>query len=146
MDISDPLIETTFPKIKDYGYEVKSPEGERYNCIAWAVGRDDVFIDIDPDYFWPSDLPYSTKLDIIIRLFGEYGFTVCNDEEYEDGFEKIAIYVVQNTDNVTHAARQIGTGIWTSKLGSYKDIEHNMLDGLTGNYYGEVATIMKRKK
>ena len=146
MDISDPLIETIFPKINDAGYKVISPEDVRYNCIAWAAGRDDVFINPDPDYFWPSNLPYSTKLNVITKLYETYGFSICNEEEYEEGFEKIAIYITQNSDNVTHAARQIESGKWTSKLGSYKDIEHSTLDGLTGSYYGVVAIIMKRKK
>lgn len=145
MDISDPYIETVFPKIKDAGYKVISPKDEKYNCIAWAAGRNDVFINPDPDYFWPPDLPYSTKLEVIIKLYEAYGYVTCDDEKYEEGFEKIAIYVTQNTDNVTHAARQMKSGRWTSKLGSYKDIEHNRLDGLTGSDYGIVAKIMKKK-
>lgn len=146
MDIYDTYIEAVFPKIKDAGYKIASPEDTRYNCIAWAAGRDDIFINPDPDYFWPSHLPYSTKLDIIIKLYESYGFIISDSQEYEEGFEKIAIYVAQNTDNVTHAARQIDADKWTSKLGPYKDIEHRTIESLTGSMYGTVARIMKRKK
>ena len=58
---------------------------------------------------------------------------------------KIAIYINPDTEGVTHVAKQTKSGIWTSKLGPYKDIEHNTLDSLTGRDFGIVAIIMKRK-
>ena len=40
---------------------------------------------------------------------------------------------------------KLKTGKWTSKLGSLEDIEHNNLQGLTGNPgYGEIGCIMKK--
>ena len=45
----------------------------------------------------------------------------------------IAIYCNFNpqlkTLEVTHAARQLPSGKWTSKLGDADDIEHNTLEG-----------------
>ena len=59
--------------------------------------------------------------------------------------KKIAIYV--NPDGKpTHAARQLSSGQWTSKLGQLEGIEHNILEGLTGSEYGTVAVMMKRPK
>lgn len=43
----------------------------------------------------------------------------------------------------THAARQLENGKWTSKLGQLEDIEHE-LDGLVGDKYGIVVTILRR--
>jgi hypothetical protein len=43
----------------------------------------------------------------------------------------------------THAARQLPNGKWTSKLGRWQDIEHE-LDGLVGEMYGTVKQILKR--
>ena len=44
----------------------------------------------------------------------------------------------------THAARQLPNGKWTSKLGRWEDIEHD-LEGLTGEMYGSVQQILKRQ-
>ncbi len=44
MDIFDHRLERKFPKIKDVGYRVTSAEAEDYNCIAWTIGRDDIWL------------------------------------------------------------------------------------------------------
>ncbi|MEG4575444.1 hypothetical protein QUA56_22590 [Microcoleus sp. N3A4] len=43
----------------------------------------------------------------------------------------------------THAARQLPNGKWTSTLGRWEDIEHE-LDGLTSEMYGSVKQVLKR--
>lgn len=43
----------------------------------------------------------------------------------------------------THAARQLHSGAWTSKLGNAEDIEHE-LHALEGEIYGTVVVIMNR--
>ena len=45
------------------------------------------------------------------------------DGPLQDGYEKIAIYALDGEP--THAARQLDTGRWTSKLGKHEDIEHD---------------------
>ncbi len=40
-------------------------------------------------------------------------------------------------------ARQVESGLWTSKLGSLEDIEHS-LEALEGSVYGAVAVLLKR--
>lgn len=64
---------------------------------------------------------------------------------YEEGFEKIAIYI-DSHGKPTHAARQLSSGKWTSKLGQLEDIEHSNLDDVTGLHYGSVGAILKRQK
>ena len=78
----------------------------------------------------------------------EGGFESCEHGEYEEGFEKIALYVNQ-FGNVTHAARQNDSKTGTSKLGVMEDIEHPFLSsledaGLTDSDYGKVAKFLKR--
>jgi len=77
----------------------------------------------------------------------EGGFEPCENGEFEVGFEKIALYVNQ-TDNVTHAARQIDSSTWTSKLGSLADVEHLLSsledEGINREDYGKVAKFLKR--
>ena len=38
----------------------------------------------------------------------------------------------------THAARQLGSGMWTSKISALEDIQPK-LQGLTGERYGKVG-------
>jgi len=78
----------------------------------------------------------------------EGGFEPCENGEYEEGFEKIALYINQ-LGNVTHAARQISPTAWTSKLGPMIDIKHDLLSsledaGLTDDDYGKVGQFLKR--
>jgi hypothetical protein len=71
------------------------------------------------------------------------GLTVfCLCHALEVGFEKIALYATPDGEP-THAARQLLNGKWTSKLGRWQDIEHE-LDGLVGELYGTVRRILKR--
>jgi hypothetical protein len=42
-----------------------------------------------------------------------------------------------------HAARQLASGRWTSKIGVLEDIEHDLRD-LEGDEYGKVVVVIKR--
>jgi hypothetical protein len=44
-----------------------------------------------------------------------------------------------------HAARQLPTGHWTSKLGESEDIEHRLHD-LEGLIYGQVVLVLARTR
>ncbi len=75
-------------------------------------------------------------------MFGTFGFEPCSSEEIEPGFEKIAIFA--NAQGIPkHAARQLATGRWTSKLGKMEDIQHDLRD-IEGELYGAVVLLMKR--
>lgn len=63
------------------------------------------------------------------------GFEDCTSPDEEHGYEKIALYLAGD-GKVTHAARQLESGQWTSKLGNWVDIEHH-LDALNGPRYGD---------
>jgi hypothetical protein len=56
----------------------------------------------------------------------------------------VALYA-KPAGTVTHAARQLASGEWTSKLGKDVDISHSLrsLEGLT---YGKVAVLLRRKR
>lgn len=66
----------------------------------------------------------------------------CEDGALEDGFEKVAIYALSFI--VTHMARQLASGRWTSKLGELEDIEHASPAELEGQKYGTVVQYMRR--
>jgi hypothetical protein len=76
-----------------------------------------------------------------VGVFRFLGYETCDSREYEPGFEKIAIYVKESSGE--HVARQLSSGLWTSKCGDYEDITHT-LDALENSDYGTVAVLMKR--
>lgn len=143
--MSEQKIEEIFPNLLISGYSITSPATSEYNCIAWAA--DDTEACWWPDPFdlgyWPSAIPRKETLDAFIKAYELSGYVTCQDTRHEKGFEKIAIYVDSN-GKPTHAARQLSSGKWTSKLGELEDIEHNSLDSLAE--YGTVAVFMKRPK
>jgi hypothetical protein len=82
----------------------------------------------------------------MIDLFKRRGYELCQDDSFEDGVEKVAIYLHERDFGFTHVARQTPTGMWASKLGGWADIEHATLDGLTSESYGAARIIMKRPR
>jgi len=139
-------IESSFPNLKQSGYVITSPRTSKYNCISWAAGDDrrKWWPDNQNLGYWPVDAPRTETLASFKIAYSLLGYTECDNGDCEPGFEKIAIYVnVQGKP--THAARQLASGMWTSKVGHLEDIEHT-LDGLVSQVYGSVAVFMKRSR
>lgn len=139
----DDFIELKLPNLRSSEYQITSPQTPEYNCIAWAAQDNDRWWWPTSDYYWPDGIVRRETLDAFIQAYGTLGYVPCEDDKLESGVEKIAIYI--NSNRIpTHAARQLPSGKWTSKLGPYKDIEHISLEGLNGNEYGAVGCILKR--
>ena len=120
-----------------------------YNCIAWAAGKTDNWwwpTDISGS-FWPKGLPKEfpnqETLGNFIKAFETEGYSVCGDSQFENGFEKVAIFV-DGGGTPTHAARMLPSGVWTSKLGKMEDVEHKTLNDVEGRGYGEAKTFLRR--
>jgi len=132
-----------FPDLARTGYLVTSPPDPVYSCIAWAAVATDAWWWPDPrgyDY-WPSGIPVQETVDAFQTAFETLGYVVCADGTLEAGWEKVALYAFNGVP--THAARQLSSGRWTSKLGPEDDIEHE-LDGLVGPLYGAVVQFLRR--
>jgi len=142
--VADPFI-ATFPRLATGGYRIISAATTRYNCIAWAAGRNDRYWWPHPDAFWPTGVPFEVTLQAFEAAYATLGFTRCNNVDIEPGFEKIVIYV-DNAGVPKHAARQLPGGVWTSKLGPSQDIEHATADALSGRNYGSPGLALKRAK
>jgi hypothetical protein len=134
---------SSFPLLQSTGYAQTSLPSFDYNCIAWAVEIDTYRIDpgIAPKTKWPSGLPRNLDINTFMTLFGTYGYRSCISGDIENGFQKIAIYA--KNQQVTHASRQLPDGRWTSKLGGYVDISHDVT-GLNGPLYGSIVLFMRR--
>lgn len=93
--------------------------------------------------YWPANITREETAEAFIELFASINYCRCDNHLFEPGYEKVAIYILDGKP--THAARQLPTGKWTSKLGQNIDIEHDSPEALNGPVYGNVAIFMKRK-
>ncbi len=87
--------------------------------------------------------PSKRAWPLLYKPIETLGYETCDNAELEAGFEKVAIYAHANR-LPTHAAKQLPSGLWSSKIGRGEDIEHNTLESLAGRLYGDVAQILKR--
>lgn len=137
-------IEIVFPGLAAEDYRITSSANADYNCIAWAA--EDMskwwWPGSDPKReYWPSGVPRETSVNAFQSAFGLLGYFPCTEEKPEPGFEKIALFA-DASGMPKHAARQLATGRWTSKLGRMEDIEHE-LRALEGSVYGSVVLILE---
>ncbi len=139
-----PFSSVAFPNLHSGNHQIKSPPDDRYNCIAWAAGSDDSWWEPASTRYWPKNAPRDYKLTSLIVVYESVGFATCADGSQEAGIEKIAIYA--DGDEYMHAARQLETGKWASKMGPDEDIEHDAPENLAGPSYGQVMGFMKRKR
>ena len=136
--------EEDFPNLDaDNHRDTSLPDG-LYNCIAWAAGIDNDWWDPARKHFWPANVPRDYKVTSLILAYESVGFVLCGDDSQEEGFEKVAIYAIDN--EYTHAALQLESGKWTSKMGPDEDIEHDTPHNLAGPCFGQVTAFMKRKR
>jgi hypothetical protein len=121
---------------------VTSPATDTYNCIAWAANDTTQWWWPDGGY-WPGPpgKKLAPTLQVFLSAFATQGFEQCNDPDIEAGFEKIALY--GTNVEIKHAARQLPSGYWTSKLGNHVDVEHELAQ-VEGNSYGRVVAYLRR--
>ncbi len=145
--MSERRLEALFPGPRSEGYSITSPDVETYNCIAWALGDASRHWWPFPGgrYYWPEGLRDDETLDAFVALFASHRFEICEDGRRVSGVEKVALYIDAN-GAPTHAARQVPSGRWSSKIGvDLEDIEHATPEALEGELYGRVAVFLMRK-
>lgn len=122
---------------------ITSPETENYNCVAWAFGDNQrVWWPCRTWTYWPDPSAANDSLQTFISFLISQGWSSTSNRDSEADFEKLAIYIKDG--RVTHMARQLESGAWTSKLGQSVDISHS-LEQLEGTEYGRVSNIMCRQ-
>ncbi len=96
-----------------------------------------------PGYFWPTGAGPNMRVENVIRAYELLGFETCANGDLEGKAEKIAICATGGF--AEHAARQLPSGAWTSKLGlGGEDVEHDALEAVSGGQYGDVVRFLKR--
>jgi hypothetical protein len=135
-----------FPLLDPENYRITSEETDDYNCVGWAASEVDPGqwwpLPDAPEYYWPPGARTDETLEAFEDGFGRLGYVSCDDHTFDVGFEKIVVYASRGVP--THVARQLPDGGWTSKLGSWEDIEHEEPRDLAGGLYGQPALFMRR--
>jgi hypothetical protein len=139
-------VEEQIPSLEGARYRITSPADPDYNCVAWGLRIASQWWSPGPDErnVWPDDVPAWPSLTAFVEVFEREGYERCEDEAYEEGFERIAIFTYPSGEP-THVARQLEGGKWTSKLGESVDIEHDDLSAVSCGLYGDVAVLMRRR-
>jgi hypothetical protein len=138
------------PNLTDETCEITSLPSRQYNCIAWAAGDDQRVWWPDPFGIsaWPVGAPRTVTMDAFVKAYETRGYTLCYDNSLEPGLEKVAIYgitsPVDGTTTPTHAALQLESGEWTSKLGPFEDVRHKKIEDVNGPVYGRALFFMSR--
>ena len=131
------------PRLADQGFEITSQATREYNCIAWSMEEATQFwwpVD-NGGYFWPTGATEPSLPDFE-QVYADLGYARCDHIEHEDA-DQVAIYL-DPLGTPTHAARRLENGNWTSKLGDLEDIEHNDVNGVCCDTYGETVIILCR--
>lgn len=136
-------LEKAFPELAKAGYAITSPQNKTYNCIAWAAGVNTEWWDSMPGYKWPDTATRDDNVHALVSAYAALGFEICPGGVLEFGFDKVAVYGANGL--WTHAARQLPSGKWTSKLGRSEDIEHETPEAVAGTAYGSVICFMRRQ-
>jgi len=123
-------------------YRKSSDENVAYNCIAYAAGNITEWWSHLPGYKWPAYR--SPAIWSLIDVFKALGYEErpANDTAFDIKYDKLALYA--KGDLRKHAARQLESGKWTSKLGEDEDIEHDNPDCLCGTKYGNIFCVMRK--
>lgn len=139
------LLVRLFPNLATDIFEPESEDTDEYNCIAWAADDTD-------NWWWPGrrNLDYwpiqwrAVERDCFVAAFQTFNYEACGSNfALEAGFEKVAIYE-DASGEPKHMARQLSSGIWTSKLGERWDIVHHTLEGIEGQQYGRAVLALRR--
>jgi hypothetical protein len=99
--------------------------------------------------YWPPNAPRQVTVEAFVRAYETLGYELCFDGSLVADSEKIAIFGKENPDgsvSPTHAAIQLVSGEWSSKLGTLEDIRHDTVDDVRGPAYGRVICFMSRAR
>jgi len=137
-------FQAAFPRLAADNYRETSSADWEYNCIAWAAGVTNAWWWPVPGRYWPPGIPREESLAAFLAAFATFGYAPGAGPELEVDVEKVALYARGETP--THAARQLPSGVWTSKLGPSIDIEHDTPEAVAGGVYGEIVGVLSRRR
>ena len=136
------LLTNAFPNLANEAFEIVDQPSEQYNCIAYAAGDTGQWWWPDGINYWPPWATPTTKTGSLQEVFAGQGYERCDDTNVEADYHKVALYEAHG--DMRHAAAQMPTGRWRSKMGKGPVIEHRSPESLSGGIYGEATVFMRR--
>lgn len=139
-----PTFLARHPGLEPAGFEITSVADENYNCVAWALGRTDVWYQPGglKGTTWPDGVPSDFSVAAYVAFFKSFGFEATKTTDYNERVERLALYGLDG--DFCHVARQTSSG-WTSKCGELQDITHASLAALEDGVYGRSEVILERE-
>lgn len=119
---------SVFPDLAgDTNFKILSDRTQEYNCIAWAMGYDDRWVDpyLVPGHWWPMGVERNLATESLIKAFQSEGFELSDNDMEEDGYAKVVLYKKENINEWTHAARIVSDEVEYSKFGNAWDGHHS---------------------
>lgn len=106
----EPSLEDIFPGLRGQAYQIKSPKDDSYNCIAFAAGDVQAWWwpDAAGEDSWPAGATRTETVEAFRDAFTTLGYSVCDDEQIEVDYEKIALFALAGAPK--HVARQLPSG------------------------------------
>jgi hypothetical protein len=98
-----------------------------------------------PRNWWPEGVEKTMSPDALIEAFKAVGFTLCDNRDLEESFDKVVLYKNEVKNEWTHAARIISETTEHSKFGESFDGTHSH-GVFCGTIYGIPYAFMKRSK
>jgi hypothetical protein len=137
-------LEREFPNIGRSGvFRPTSPIDPRYNCIAYAAGRTDVWY-WPGSIGWPHELPSKINCASLQSLFTDLlDFEITTDDKFEVGYKKVCLFKDQSS-MPTHASFLVEKGVWKSKFGRFINALHSLSD-LEEGAYGEPYVFLRKR-
>ena len=146
-----PWPQHELPNLTQANCQITSEAKRAYNCVAWAAGDTRRWwwpIRLPGVNYWPKSAPRELTIEAFVAAYETLGYSSCGHGRPEANVEKIALYARFNGRALTptHVARQLESGVWTSKLGPCEDVSHITVDDVGGPLYGEVVCYMSRPR
>ena len=130
--------------------EITSSPDTLYNCIAWAAedNQNNWWPDPWGIGYWPAGVPRLVTRDAFVQAYETLGYKPCLNGALQPGLQKVAIFGIgqPGRETPTHAALQLESGEWTSKLGPLEDVRHKILHAVNGPIYGKPICYMSRRR
>ncbi len=141
-----PLIYSFGQKLAvDRNFKLTSEPTYKYNCIAFAMGMDDRWVDtLDVPWHWWPPVQKDETPESLVKAFEYLGFEKCDmDDSMADEYDKVVLY--KGSIEWLHAARVVGENVYHSKFGENCDGTHSGGDILLAKY-GLPYQVMRRLK
>ena len=135
--------------INGINFKIVEQDDINFNCIAHSLGIRNM--SIWPAklelWVWDKSLPYINTINNFVNLYRKFNYEICEDSSWEPDYDKIALYIsiLSCRNTVSHAAKQIDSYWWSSKMGGDELFEHD-LEAIENKNVGTKYVFLKRPK